>query len=382
MVAPVTKPWLPRAMLLGSRVAFCIAFLLAVIAAPALADTVARFQGDEISIYREQGDSRELRQSDLTPLLRGKPNWTVTADIAALGKAEGKSWHLTGADCLPPTYERCLLFLSEAGRPGIALREFDARAGGFVRDGFALPPGPTQAIWYDDNRILVAANTGPGSLTAGGVPRLLKIWTRGDPVYNATTILAAPLDGRGIRPFFSLSGGGLFHAAESTTAAGAHELYHFGWGQNFRRSQLPTDARLLDFFQGRAVAVLGTSGWLTANGRFPPGSLVAYPMAPLLGPASQTLPELAYTPPAGFHIVEAKAGRDTLYVLLRSAAGDKLVSLRKGAPTWPAADVALPAGTGPLELVTASELADVALVVRGTQEFHVVGRGRARTIAP
>lgn len=380
MVAPPADSWLPAAMSLGSRIKICLAFLIAAAALPVSAGTVARFQDDGLALYSEAGDARVLRRSDLTPLLRGKPDWSVTADIAALGKAEGKSWHLVDADCLPPMFERCLLFLAETGRPGIALREYDTRAGGFVPNGFALPPGPTQAIWYDDSRILVAANTGPGSLTSAGVPRLLKLWTRGQPVYAATTILAAPLDARGIRPFFSLSGGGLFHAAEVTTASGDYELYHFGWAQNFRRSQLPADARLLDFFQGRAVAVLGNGGWMTPDGRYPPGSLVAYPMAPLLGPASQTLPELAYTPPAGFRVVAAKAGRDTLYVHLRGASGDRLVSLRKGAPSWPAANIALPSG-GPLELVAASDLADVALVVSGTQ-FHIVGRGRTRTIAP
>ncbi|MBB4630646.1 S9 family peptidase [Sphingosinicella soli] len=367
-------------MSLGSRIKICLAFLIAAAALPASAGTVARFQDERLALYTENGDARVLKRSDLTPLLRGRPDWSVTADIAALGKAENKSWHLVDADCLPPTFERCLLFLAEAGRPGVALREYSTQAGGFVPNGFALPPGPTQAIWYDDSRILVAANTGPGSLTRAGVPRLLKLWTRGQPVYGATTILAAPLDTHGIRPFFSLSGGGLFHAAEVTTATGDFELYHFGWGQNFRRSQLPADARLLDFFQGRAIAVLGDRGWMTAQGRQPPGSLVAYPMAPLLGPASETLPELAYTPPAGFRIIGAKAGRDTLYVHLRGAAGDRLVSMRKGAPSWPAANIALPS-TGPFELVAASDLADVALVAGGGV-FHVVGRGRTRTITP
>ncbi len=367
-------------MSLGSRIKICLTLVLAMAALPATAGTVARFQDDGLALYSETSDARLLRRTDLTPLLRGKPNWSVTADIAALGKAENKTWHLVDADCLPPNFERCLLFLSEAGKPGVALREYDARARSFVANGFVLPPGPTQAIWYDDSRILIAANTGPGSMTNGGVPRLLKLWTRGQPAYAATTILAAPFDARGIRPFFSLSGGGLFHAAEVTTANGDFELYHFGWAQNFRRSQLPADARLLDFFQGRAVAVLGDAGWASPAGRFPPGSLVAYPMAPLLGPASQTLPELAYTPPAGFRVVGAKAGRDTLYVHLRGASGDRIVSMRKGAPNWPVANVSLPSG-GALDLVAASELADVALVVSGSQ-FHIVGRGRARTITP
>lgn len=353
--------------------------LLLGIAVPASAVTIANFEGDGISIYREAGNERLLRRSNLTPLLRGRADWAVVADIAALGRVEKRDWRLTRADCLPPVYRRCLMFLAEAGKTGVALREYDTADRRFVDKGFALPPGPTQAVWYDDNRIMIAANTGPGTLSAKGNPRLLKLWTRGDPIYAATTILAAPLDAVDIRPLFSLSGGGLFQAAEITTANGTRELYHFGWAQNFRRPLLPAKADFLDFFQGRAVVAL-RENWFLSGSQIAAGSLVAYPMAPLLGPAGRTLPEKAYLPPAGFSIVDARAGRDTLYVLLRGATADRLVSIRKGAPDWPASDIIVP-GDGPMMLVAASDLADIALIARG-QHLYVVGHGRARQISP
>lgn len=350
-------------------------FALLAFATPGEPARVAHFAGDTLSLL----DGGALKRSDLTPLLRGRPDWTVTADVAALGRAERRDWQLTRAECLPPVYRRCLFFLAEEGRQGVALREYDTEARQFVADGFALPPGPTQAAWYDDNRILVTADTGPGTLTAAGSPRLVKLWTRGMPVSSASTILAAPFDTAELRPVFSLSGGGLFHAAEVTLPGGARELYHFGWAQNFRRSALPPRARLLDFFQGRAVALLGES-WHHGGQRFVAGSIVAYPMAPLLGPASRTLAELAYSPPAGFGVIDARAGRDTLYVHLRGAAGDRLVAIRKGAPDWPSRDIVVP-GDGPMSLIAASDLADVALVARDGSLFFA-GRGRARAISP
>lgn len=348
----------------------------------AFSRTFADFQGDKVLVYNADDPARQLKRSHLKPFLQGTPAWTVVADIAALGRAENRDWQLSDAECLPPTYVRCLLFLAEDGRDGLALREYDTADRRLVIDGFTLPPGPTQAVWYDDNRILVAGNTGPGTLTETNVPRLVRLWSRGEPAYDATTILAAPLDIAAIRPLFSLSGGGLFHAAELTSGDGLRELYHFGWAQNFKRSALPGRALLLDFFQARAVALIGES-WVYGGRRFTAGSLVAYPIAPLLGPASRTVPELAYLPPAGFGIVNAKAGRDTLFVHLRGASGDRLVALRKGAPDWPASDINVP-GEGPLSLIAASTLADVALVERSgdTQRLYVAGRGRVRTIAP
>lgn len=343
-------------------------------AVPGERAAVASFDGDALTIV----DAGGLRRSELTSLLRGRPNWTTAADIPALGKAEGRNWRLDRAECLPPVFRRCLFFLEEAGKPGLALREYDIGEGRFITDGFALPPGPTSAVWYDDNRIMIAANFGPGSVTADGAPRLMKLWTRGTPAYAATTILAAPFAATAMRPVFSLSGGGLFHAAEITLKDGGRELYHFGWAQNFRRSALPAGARLLDFFQGRAVAVI-ESDWIVAGDRFTAGSLVAYPIAPLLGPTSRTVLETAYTPPAGAKVVAAYAGRDTLYVQLRDASGDWLIGLRKGAPDWPNARIMVP-GDGPMTLVAASELADVALVARSGGRLFVVGRGRAREI--
>ena len=324
-----------------------------------------------------------MRRTELTPLLRGNASWSVAADIAALGRQERLDWRLQRADCLPPVFRRCLLFLLETGKPGVALREYDVFDKRIVPGGFALPPGPTQAVWYDENRIMLAANGGPGTLTPGGVPRLLKLWTRGEPIYSAATIFAAPFDVADIRPVFSLSGGGLFHAAEVTIAGGAKELYHFGWAQNFRRSALPAGADFLDFFQGQAVAVLHES-WIYGGRRYLAGSLVAYPMAPLLGRASRMLPEQAYAPPAGYGIVTAKAGRDTLFVMIRGAAGDRLVAIRKGAPDWPASDIVVPGG-GPMSLIAASTLADVALVQRGAgnpPRLYVAGHGRLREITP
>lgn len=362
----------------------CAALLMASSATlPAAADVSARFEGDALAIYRENAGGRLLRRSDLTPLLRGRPAWKVVVDVAALGRAENKDWHLDHSECQPPAFDRCLLFLKEAGKPGVTLREFDARAGRLIDGGFALPSGPTQAVWYDDTRILIAGNTAPASLTADGVPRLVKLWTRGTPVFDAVTILAAPLDVTALKPVFSLSGGGLFHAAELTTASGDREIYHFGWAQNFRRAQLPGKSRVLDFFQGRAVAMI-EEDWPVAGRRYPAGSIVAYPLAPLLGQTSQTIAEQAFVPPEGYGVVTAKSGRDSLYILLRGARSDRLVSVRKGAPTWPAMDVAVP-GSGPMTLVAASNLADVALVTRGegdTAQFYIAGRGRARLITP
>ena len=181
----------------------------------------ASFEGDQLAL----SDGTTLRRARLGTLLRGQPRWETVADVMALGAAERRDWRLQRSACLPPVYRRCLFFLTEAGKAGVALREYDTAARTFVAGGFDMPAGPHDAAWYDDNRIIIAADTGPGTVTAAGAPRLVKLWTRGTPAYAGTTILAAPFEAARVRPIFSLSGGGLFHAAEITRANGVRELF-------------------------------------------------------------------------------------------------------------------------------------------------------------
>lgn len=372
----------PRMPILSLVVALALA-LLAGLAGQPQAATMAEFQDGNLAIYGDTGSANIIRRSDLPSLLRGQPRWQTIADIGALGAAEKRDWRLADFQCLPPKWSPCLLFLSEQGKAGVVLRELDTGTGRPVADGFSLPAGPTRAAWYDDTRIMIAGNLSPGAVTVAGKPRLLKLWTRGTSQFAAETILAGDDRTLDIAPRFSLSPGGLFHAAELADGNGTTQIFHFGWAQNFRRSALPGDAHLVDFFQGRAIALVGAP-WLHAGRRFPAGSLVAYPMAPLMAPIARTLPELAYTPAEGARVIDAKAGRDRLFVHVASGGTEQLIMLRKGAPDWPATDIAVP-GSGALRIVAASGLADIALVARGSgaaERLYLVGRGSAREVKP
>ena len=158
-----------------------------------------------------------------------------------------------------------------------------------------------------------------------------------------------------------------------TGAAGEDALYHFGWAQNLVPSRLPPQFIFQDFFQGRAISLIRIS-W----SGIPAGALASYPMAPLMSAARRTVPERAYVPPPGYGVEAARGGRDRLFVHLRGAGGDRLIDLRVGAPAWRERAVAVP-GSGPMELLAVSKLADTALV-RRDGELHAVGRGRARGV--
>ena len=135
------------------------------------------------NFWRDAQNPRGLwRISPLEPYLAGRPQWRVLIDVDALGRSEGQSWVWHGADCLAPDYRRCLVQLSPGGGDADVVREFDLASGSFVEGGFTLPEAKSSVTWLDSDRLVVATDYGPDSLTTSGYPRIAKIWRRGTPL--------------------------------------------------------------------------------------------------------------------------------------------------------------------------------------------------------
>jgi prolyl oligopeptidase len=143
------------------------------------------------NFWKDESHPRGLwRRTSLAEYKKPNPNWDVVIDLDALGAADKKSWVWHGADCLYPTYERCLVNLSPGGSDADVVREFDVAKKTFVPNGFELPEAKSQVSWKDLNTIYVATDFGPDTLTTSGYPRIVKEWKRGTPLTSATVILA------------------------------------------------------------------------------------------------------------------------------------------------------------------------------------------------
>ena len=144
------------------------------------------------NLWTDQTNQRGLwRRTTLADYKRPNPNWETVLDIDALGKAENESWVWGGADCLGPTYKRCMLSLSRGGADAKVIREFDLDTKQFVAGGFALPEAKSDVTWIDQDTLLVGTDFGPGSMTKSGYPRVIKQWTRGTPLAAAHTVYQA-----------------------------------------------------------------------------------------------------------------------------------------------------------------------------------------------
>lgn len=150
-----------------------------------------RRMGDQLyNLWKDAANPRGLwRRTTLAEYRKAQPAWETVLDIDALGKAEKENWVWAGATCLGPEYRRCLVQLSRGGADATVTREFDTVTKRFVDGGFQLPEAKTMALeWADENRLYVATDFGPGTLTDSGYPRVVKEWKRGTPLAQAKTV--------------------------------------------------------------------------------------------------------------------------------------------------------------------------------------------------
>ncbi len=141
------------------------------------------------NLWRDARNPQGLwRRTTMAEYRKARPEWQLLLDIDALGKEEGVNWVWSGADCLRPDYERCLIALSRGGADATVTREFDLASLSFVDDGFSRPEAKGALSWKDADTVYVYTDFGDGSLTSSGYPRIVKQWRRGTPMAEADVV--------------------------------------------------------------------------------------------------------------------------------------------------------------------------------------------------
>ncbi|MCX6128831.1 MAG: hypothetical protein NTX25_07180 [Proteobacteria bacterium] len=259
----------------------------------------------------------------------GKPSWDVLLDVDALAKAENQSYVFTGASCLRPRYERCLLSLSEGGSDAAQLREFDLTKKAFVVDGFQLPASKSRVDWLDEKTLLIADATENAPKTDSGYPMQLKLWQRGQPLSSAKLIFTAEktdvsvssmvLHDQGSDHVFLVRGDTFFTA----------EVYAYKDGKPIR-IPLPTDVDVKGIFRGKLLF-----SNRTALAGFTAGSLLAAPLKELLDGKAQI--ELVYLPSASQALDGVAIGKDYVYLALLDNVRNKVLRFELSDAAWKSA---------------------------------------------
>ncbi len=231
-------------------------------------------QGDWFyNLWKDAANPRGLwRRTTLAEYRKPQPAWETVIDVDALGKAEKENWVWAGSTCLGPEYRRCLVQLSRGGADANVVREFDTVSKRFVEGGFTLPEAKTMALeWVDENRIYVATDFGPGTLTDSGYPRVVKEWKRGQPLAQARTVFEGRKED--------------MYAWVMVDHTPGHERVLFGRSPDFYTSEMsllqgerlvpvdkPLDAQF--GFSGPHLFIELRSDWATGGQRFARGSLL------------------------------------------------------------------------------------------------------------
>ncbi|MDF9717476.1 S9 family peptidase [Nocardioides sp. ChNu-153] len=153
------------------------------------------------NVWRDAAHERGLwRRTTLASYRTDTPEWDVLLDLDALGEAEDEKWVWHGAQVLrvgPLAHRRALVTLSRGGSDADTTRELDLDTRTFIAPedgGFVRPEGKGGVAWVDADTLLVATDTGPGSLTTSGYPRIARRWRRGTPLADAPVVHEGAVD--------------------------------------------------------------------------------------------------------------------------------------------------------------------------------------------
>ncbi|MFT6408630.1 MAG: prolyl oligopeptidase [Arenicella sp.] len=146
--------------------------------------------GDFVYTLKKDADHpRGLYQrTKLADFKSVNPVWQTVLDIDEMSKQDKVKWVFHGMDCLKPSYQKCLVYLSPGGGDAHEMKEFDAETLKFVDDGFTLPAAKMQLSWIDEDHLFVATDFGANSKTTSGYARKIKIWQRATKLDQALQI--------------------------------------------------------------------------------------------------------------------------------------------------------------------------------------------------
>lgn len=262
------------------------------------------------------------RRASLESFIAGQPEWEHLLDMTALGESEGVNWSFGGTTCLPPAYERCLVYLSEGGADATEVREFDVRSRSFVPGGFYLPAAKMSVTWVDENSLLVATDWGEGTLTASGYPSTVKKVERGVPLSEAVTVFQSELTHMGVTTgtvrFWEENIPVVFHAKDFF-----HRESYLVLGSELIFLDIPGDAGWL-LLADQIVILLG-SDWHVGDTSYREGSVIAANFEAFLNGDGQF--QILFTPADRVIVSELDATADYLLISVLNNVSSELYRL-------------------------------------------------------
>lgn len=147
-------------------------------------------RGQVYNLWKDQNHVRGIyRRSSVESYFSGRPQWQTLIDLDQLAKEEKEDWIFSRSLMFK---NRALIALSKGGKDAVVVREFDLEDRRFVSSNEfnLLNEGKHSFQWVDENTLIIGLGSAEDALTSSGYPRVLKKWTRGTSLTDATTIFS------------------------------------------------------------------------------------------------------------------------------------------------------------------------------------------------
>ncbi|MEN0064712.1 MAG: prolyl oligopeptidase family serine peptidase [Myxococcota bacterium] len=225
-----------------------------------------------LNFWRDAEHPRGLwRQTTLASYQSDAPVWETILDIDALAKAEEENWVFSGASCVRPEQDRCLVRLSRGGSDATVIREFDLPSRSFVEGGFELPEAKSRVEWIDRDTLFVGTDFGEASLTDSGYPRMVRKWRRGTSIDEAEPIFEGSTTDVAVSSYHDASPGYERNFVSRQTTFFTSELFEIT-KKGLVRIDKPDSASVYTF--GRWAFVELRDAWEVSGATYPAGSLL------------------------------------------------------------------------------------------------------------
>ncbi|MAK62377.1 MAG: S9 family peptidase [Ponticaulis sp.] len=329
--------------------------------------------GEVYNFWQDETNVRGLwRKTSLESYGTDSPEWETILDFDQLAADEDKNWVYKGANCFSAKDDdrwACLVSLSDGGKDATEDREFDLATKSFVEGGFVVPEAKSGISWLHYDTVLIATDWGGdgSTLTESGYPSVVKKWTRGTPLSEATEMFAGDKTDVGVWPtVLELEDGTRIPMAVESDTFFTSKYFMFPDGIDTPvLLQIPEKSSPIGVFENLLYVTLqedwtfeGVSGPYT----YKSGSLVAIPWTDrLLQEGVVTSIQQVFVPNDRQSIESVTITKDEVLMTLNDNVKGAVYSIKKSENGFDVTPLDLPEN-GALSVTFASDKEDVVFI--------------------
>jgi prolyl oligopeptidase len=278
---------------------------------------IPRFLANDIyNFWQDAEHVRGLwRKTSLADYRNPTPQWSTVLDLDALGKAESANWVWEGGDCLHPAESRCLIGLSDGGEDADTVREFDLPSREFVPRGFDLQRSKQSIAWVNHDRLLIARDFGPGTMTASGYPYVVKSLKRGEPLSAAREVFRGKPEDVEVAVGTWVDGSGNTAVIITRGVSFFESKYYLVRPAGPQELELPLKSEIKALLADRLLFTINEP-WDVDGAHFDQGALLSLDLAKATADPRHLHPKLVYMPGPRESLADVGATRRHLIVTL------------------------------------------------------------------